>query len=103
MARLTPSRVVTLALIVIGGFVYYGLGPDTAITDKLEGYRKEVNVGLDFAPDGLLHGWDEAHRRSQDPATSRKERRALEQLVKRHPIEVLMEKGEREWQEKLAR
>ena len=60
-------------------------------------------AALDFAPDGLVHGWDEAHKRLADPATPKKERRALEQLVKQHPIHLLIARAEQQWEGKMDR
>lgn len=109
MPRLTPTRIVTLVVLAITLFFYLGFDADRNIGEQLEEYGSPWESadtdegGLDFAKDGLVHGWDAAHAMLRDKTVSKRRKRSLVELVKRHPIEVLMEQAEEQWHAILAR
>lgn len=60
---------------------------------------------LEYGKDGLVRGWDKLHQQIKQGATvlKKKEKKRLEDSGRRHPIEELMEKGQRKWQDQLKR
>lgn len=64
--------------------------------------NSRLRVGLVFARDGLVRGWDSLHEmiESDLPAKQRKE---VQRLRESHPIFELVERGKKRWEALLAR
>lgn len=58
---------------------------------------------LELASDGELHGWDKMMQKLNDESLGPKEKKALRGMLKRHPIELLIEHGEKKWNTLLTR
>lgn len=58
---------------------------------------------LDFGDDGLVYGWENLHEKLADSTVATREKRQLRELAKKHPIERLIERGEKRWANLLAR
>lgn len=58
---------------------------------------------LELSSDGYLRGWDGLVNKLNDGSLSQKEKKALRGMTEKHPIEILIEKGEKRWSDLLAR
>lgn len=64
-----------------------------------------IERGLVFDQAGLVKGWDGLHKftEEEERKLSRKDRMKLKTLKETHPIEVLVERGLKKWNDLLAR
>lgn len=107
-----PTRALLIAILLVLGIGYYSLSQSGGSgSDLFEQFANPASAGanavLKYSDDGILRGWDAAHailkNKAKAASLGKRERKGLEEIVKRHPIEVLMQRGKDAWEGLLAR
>lgn len=127
MPRLRPSRPgVVLTGVVLAALWYFtspsspsaylGLAPSDDLSPSHQSSwqdvfrsgpfaQKDDSGGLEYGRDGMVTGWEGLAEQlnDEDGVLSEKEKRKLRLLMQTHPIERMIQRGEKQWADMLAR